>query len=333
MSKLNDEDIKVSVYCLTYNHEKYVRQTLEGFVNQITTFKFEVFVHDDASTDHTPDIIKEYAAKYPNIIKPILQQENQYSKGINICTKFIFPQMHGKYIASCEGDDFWTDQYKLQEQFMAMEEHPECSLCTHLVQCCNEDGTFNDSLIPDRSYHIKKSGVIKEGDLARYYWIDNGYPFHTSSYFFRRCIADIQLEYPRDIGILRKCLTSGAVYYIDKPMSVRRLWSIGNWNWRMRSKGAQGVYDLTMNDNEAEGRFDQYTKYKYHEYIEVWRIKKFMGLIGYPEYYDEIVNLMKQYNLSLWKIRKKISIYMFCKLQIKYFIATYFPQYYPRARK
>ncbi len=318
----------MSVYCLAYNHEKYIRKTLEGFVNQITDFKFEVIVHDDASTDHTPDIIKKYADEYPDIIKPIFQKENQFSKGVKINAKYIYPKMQGKYIASCEGDDYWIDPQKLQKQFCAMETHPECSLSTHKVLCCNEDGTPNTEVIPEKCYHLKGSRVIKEEELAECYWIRGAYPFHTSSYFYRRKIIDVDLDYPRDIGTLRKCLIKGLVYYIDEPMSIRRLWSIGNWNSTIRSKGTQGWYKLMLQDNDAEERFDHYTNYKYHDFVEVNRLIRFIHYVQYAECYDEVKQLLKKYNLSPWKVRKRISVCMFFKLQMKYWLAIYFPALY-----
>ena len=121
----------VSVYCLAYNHEKYIRETLEGFMRQKTDFSYEVIVHDDASTDGTANIIREYAEKYPEIIKPIIQTENQYSKGLLIFHSFIYPHIRGKYLAVCEGDDYWCDEYKLQKQVDWMEAHPDYSLCAH----------------------------------------------------------------------------------------------------------------------------------------------------------------------------------------------------------
>src|SRR5690625_3999133 len=99
----------VSISCITYNQSSYIRQCLDGFLMQKCNFKFEVLIHDDASTDNTADIIKEYQAKYPDIIKPIYQAENQYSKGVRgINIRFNFPRAQGKYIALCEGDDYWT---------------------------------------------------------------------------------------------------------------------------------------------------------------------------------------------------------------------------------
>jgi len=115
----------VSVVCTTYNHELYIAQALDGFVMQQCNFPIEVIVHDDASTDNTVEIIKEYAKKYPDLIRPILQTENQYSKGFNIWGYLFTEEARGKYIALCEGDDYWTDSNKLQKQVDFLEENPE----------------------------------------------------------------------------------------------------------------------------------------------------------------------------------------------------------------
>lgn len=119
----------VSIDCITYNHAPYIRQCLDSFIMQRTTFAFEVLIYDDASTDGTPDIIKEYELKYPDIIKPIYQVENQYSKGVKISITFNFPRAKGKYIALCEGDDYWIDPFKLQKQVDFLEKNEEYVLC------------------------------------------------------------------------------------------------------------------------------------------------------------------------------------------------------------
>lgn len=116
----------VSILCTTYNHENFIAETLNGFLIQKTTFPFEIIVHDDASTDNTASIISEFAAKYPLIIKPILQRENQYSnKEVNIWSDFTFPAAQGKYMALCEGDDYWIDELKLQKQVDFLENNSE----------------------------------------------------------------------------------------------------------------------------------------------------------------------------------------------------------------
>ena len=123
----------VSIRCLVYNHEPYLRQCLDGFVMQKTNFPFEAIVHDDASTDGSAAIIREYAEKYPDIIKPIYETENQYSKRDGTLTRAMDAAMHpaSKYVALCEGDDYWTDPEKLQIQVDFLERHPDYSMCFH----------------------------------------------------------------------------------------------------------------------------------------------------------------------------------------------------------
>ena len=118
----------VAIRCITYNHEPYIRDALNGFVMQKTNFPFVAIVHDDASTDGTAEIIREYAAKYPNIIKPIFETENQYSKHDGSISRIMAEAQErsgAKYIAMCEGDDYWTDPNKLQKQVDFLESHPD----------------------------------------------------------------------------------------------------------------------------------------------------------------------------------------------------------------
>lgn len=148
------QDIIVSVLCTAYNHESYIRQCLDGFVMQKTNFKFEAIVHDDASTDNTASVIREYAEKYPDIIVPIYQTENQYRK-TDIYTTYLYPIVQGKYIALCEGDDYWTDPYKLQKQVDFLEANSEYSMCFANAIEHWEDGTKEDkcfSNVEDRDY-------------------------------------------------------------------------------------------------------------------------------------------------------------------------------------
>ena len=131
-NRIQNSSIMVSICCITYNQASYIRDALEGFVNQKTDFAYEVLIHDDASNDGTADIIREYADRYPDLIFPILQTENQYSKGLtNVSGTFNFPRARRKYIAMCEGDDYWTDDRKLQKQVDYLEANPGCSLCFH----------------------------------------------------------------------------------------------------------------------------------------------------------------------------------------------------------
>ena len=120
----------LTICSLVYNHEPWLKRCLEGFVMQRTSFSFEVLIHDDASTDHSADIIREYEARYPDLFRPIYQSENQYSKGRGIFIPILLPKVQSKYIALCEGDDYWTDPFKLQKQVDFLESHPDYLMCT-----------------------------------------------------------------------------------------------------------------------------------------------------------------------------------------------------------
>lgn len=175
-------EVLVSIICNTYNHGAYIRQCLEGFVAQKTEYPFEILVHDDASTDNTQEIIREYENKYPKLIFPIYQTENQYSKGITAITQSIqFPRAKGKYVAICEGDDYWCDSRKIQKMISFLESHPEYSAAVHNVLTVDR----NDNVIAfdsfgDSEYDIQVDGTLK-------------FP-QTSSYVMKNPLKDLSAE-------------------------------------------------------------------------------------------------------------------------------------------
>ena len=175
----NENEIEVSVFCTCYNQENYIRDCLDGCIMQETNFKFEVIVHDDASTDKSPAIIKEYQKKYPNIIKPIIQNENQYSQNVPYMQKFMLPRAKGKYIAFCEGDDFWSDIHKLQIQYNILENNENCNICLHKVKAINYLRKKDKLFYP--SYNIME-GFIDNDKFLEYRCLKHQF-FHVSSYF------------------------------------------------------------------------------------------------------------------------------------------------------
>lgn len=136
-STLNSKPL-VSISCITFNHVNFIEEALNGFLMQKTNFKFEILIHDDASTDGTEEIIREYERKYPSIIKPLYEETNQWVKGRKGSAVFNFPRAKGKYIALCEGDDYWTDPLKLQKQVDFLEGNPEYGICFHEVKIFNQ---------------------------------------------------------------------------------------------------------------------------------------------------------------------------------------------------
>lgn len=149
--------ILVSICCITYNHFDYIRECLDGLLMQKCNFGYEIIINDDCSTDGTTEIIKNYASKYPDIIKTIYHDENQYQKGVRgMFPTFCFPLAKGKYVALCEGDDYWTDPYKLQKQVDFLELNSDYSMCFHNAVEHWEDGRMEDKLfsnVEDREYN------------------------------------------------------------------------------------------------------------------------------------------------------------------------------------
>ncbi len=119
----------VSICCVTYNHEATIAQALDSFLMQALDMEIEILVHDDHSTDGTPAILRRYAAQWPGVVKPLFEEENQYQKGVAMDATFNFPRAAGRYLALCEGDDYWCDPHKLRLQVEAMDARPHCTFC------------------------------------------------------------------------------------------------------------------------------------------------------------------------------------------------------------
>lgn len=221
-------DIKVSVLCTAYNHEAYIAQALESFVSQKTDFAFEVLVTDDASTDGTADIIRDYARRYPEIVRPFLFEENQLSQGINLYETTLFPNARGEYFAECEGDDYWTDPDKLRLQVEFLDAHPDYTACVHNTLAHTVDGKAPDHLL----YEAGRDRDISFEEVL----LGMSHTFHTSSIVVRRDILEHEpafrdegfrhgfTDYPEGLWFTLQ----GKVRFLDRCMSVYRINSVSS---------------------------------------------------------------------------------------------------------
>lgn len=308
-----NEKIMVSISCTVYNHEKYLRQCLDGFIMQKTNFKFEVLVHDDASTDGSADIIREYENKYPEIIKPIYQKENQYSQGIKIVWKYQYPRAKGKYIAICEGDDFWINPYKLQKQFDIMEKYDEVSLCVHNVRYVNESGEPTDKFKPNPVGYEK---MVNSCDSLKGLLLNNLVPYQTSSYFFRICfikkiIDNIPLFISKcpvgDVAYLLYFSYCGNIYYLPYEMSCYRMFSVGSWTSRNSNNDRQVIHKRKL--IATLNYFNSFTRNEYD-----YEIKESINKLEF-----DILRLEDNFDLILKDPYKKM-LYDLPKRERKYII-------------
>lgn len=218
---MNMTNYTVAVWCITYNQKDFIKDALNGFVMQKTNFPFVVIVHDDKSTDGTSDIILEYAKKYPNIIIPVIESENQWSKGglkhiVNIMNSHY---RIGKYIAFCEGDDYWTSPNKLQTQIDFLESHPDYSMCFHSAKKkyeCNSIAWINCENIKDKDYDATDLFINWTVPTASVVCRKEAMEFYAN-------IMGAERIQNYDIFIILSCAMTGKIRGISKQMSVYRI--------------------------------------------------------------------------------------------------------------
>lgn len=298
-------NVEVSIICVTYNQEKYIEKAIKSFLMQKTNFNYEIIIHDDASTDRTQQIIKSYEAKYPNLVRTIIEEKNVHSQDKSVFEHSLI-NVNGKYIAMCDGDDFWTDEYKLQKQYDALEKNPNCFSCVHIVATCNEDESPNVVVKPSKKYNLKE-GIIKQDDFAKLLFVraSTKCPFQTTSYFYRKEVALEALSSNWCIGrrkyfdanMLKLFLIYGDVYFVNEILSMHRKNAINSITDATKKDKSIRPHEMLKLIKE-DLNFDKYTNNKYHKYLmtEVYNYLLYTKEIKINE--KENKELMKEYNLS-----------------------------------
>jgi len=217
-------ELMVSILAIAYNHENWIARALDSFITQKTNFPFEILVHDDASTDRTTEIIRQYEQKYSTLVKPIYQTINQFSRG-NFPLFILSEKAKGKYLAICDCDDYWTDPFKLQKQVDLLEAHPECSMAVAKTDVYRvEDGQFY--------YQETLEGV----DQNILYFDDffKGCYLHTSTYVIPKknfCVVEKYRHkiFIGDTALRYILLDSGPFVFLRETVSVYQITEKGIW--------------------------------------------------------------------------------------------------------
>lgn len=263
-----EQNVRVSVVCNVFNHGPYLRSALDGFVMQQTEFPFEVLIHDDASTDDSAAIIREYEAKYPDIIKPIYQTVNQHSQRVPINMTFQIPRIKGEYVAFCEGDDYWTDPLKLQKQYDFMVSHPEYTLCVcSTVWLDMRTGkTDKKCYAPtDRDVSIEEIILETKGRMFQY-----GSFFVTKEAFVDR--PDwMGLFGVGDTTLALNAAIRGKVRFLADVMTVYRNNVSGSWTARLANDTSFKVTSFQKMIAGFEA-FNKDTDYRYDDVVSL-RVK------------------------------------------------------------
>lgn len=328
-------NVKVSVLMLTFNHENFIAKAIESVVCQKFEYPFELIIHDDASTDNTQAIIREYAEKYPNIIRPIYQKENQFSAGRGIIHRFLGPMTKGEYICYLEGDDFWIDENKLQEQYDFITRHPEYSAVASRKKSMNE----SEEIIP--YLHFKKDYVYNDKTIFHLPDI-----IHISTLMHKNIYKDEQLSLK--YNQMKKCkmvgdwmlliflVDLGNIYVFKKNYSAyRKVCRQGASNYYSIRAFQLNKFDVLAKRHIANCKMQEFegynrVKYKYSrvhyagyflfEYIRSSKEEKAYAKKVYTESYIPTLTIWQRAIalISLW-----YPLYEMCKSKLYSYFAYY----------
>ena len=258
--------MKVSIICNTFNHEKYISRVLQGFVDQKTTFDYEVLVHDDASTDNTAAIIKDFQYRYPSIIKPIYETQNQWSISPRNIMDIQLKRVQGDYIAFCEGDDYWIDPNKLQYQVEALKRNRNSIMCAHAAY------TYVNGKKKSKIQPYKEDKILGFEETM----LGGGGYLATNSILVR---TDAFLDMPDfmnlyDYTIQMYGALKGGIVYINRFMSIYNFMNENSWSKRRKTDVS---YSIKMNNMFIDifNKLNEYTNFKYKALIDN-RIKQYL---------------------------------------------------------
>ena len=297
-----DTNADVLVECFSYNEKEYIADALEGIVHQNVSFRYIVLVIDDASDDGTSDIIRTYAERYSNNIVAFIAKENTFGRrGRKEAYKYIQKKYLGsaRYIATCEADDYWTDNNKLQIQYEYMESHPDCMMYIH--NCIWSDYSKNEEKVAD-VFETDSERDLKFDEVA---FMKKGYPA-TASRLYRREL----LEAPNfvrncsvgDYNLMLYAMTQGKVHYSKRVMCVYRYMRPGSTaNFFTRNEiqyqfyHRLGILIFLM-------ELDEYTSFKYHDVLAV-QIRTYFNalvrIIGDGDFIDSYNRMKESFYLDI----------------------------------
>lgn len=269
----------VTVCVQTYQHGKYIKECLDGLIKQRTIFPFEIIIGEDGSDDGTREICKEYTALYPDLIKLLLRNREDVIYINNRPTgryNFIktLEAAKGKYIALCEGDDYWVDPFKLQKQFDFMESHTECSFCFHDGYIVDENSLIRSKQTLNWSQDTVPADQLISG---------GGSIILTPSYFFKRkalSIPSFLRDSPvADFFLMLLLLMKGQSGYIPEIMCAYRKNTAGGWSSGYRSSWEK-YYQFYTSFNKSLNDFNEYSGNIFVKELEALNVKRHYALVS-----------------------------------------------------
>lgn len=306
-----------SIRCMTFNHEPFIAQALDSFLMQETNFPFEIVVHDDASTDNTVRIIKEYEKKYPKLINAIYEKENQYSKHNGSLARIVNNACNGKYWALCEGDDYWIAPNKLQMQVDWLKEHPDYTMCCSDAVIESPEGVLDwhryekDCDIPVKDMILGDGGFVQTATLTYRADLLKDYPDEC-----RKCYVG---DYPLQLW----AVLNGKVRYFSSKTASYRFLHKNSWSSNqiripidLLKKNWQTIFDLlNFLDFFSGGTYTLIFKEQKENYLH-------NALLSHKEHWQDILNSFPNFEKKFIK-RLKIEGFLF-RLKLDFLAGAYY---------
>ncbi len=327
--EVNRTEPLVSVYIVTYQHAPFIRDCLDGVLMQKTSFPIEILIGEDESTDGTREICMEYAEKHPDKIRLFLRDRKTsqlYDDDGNIVCRFngkwLRKCKRGNYLAFCEGDDYWTDPFKLHKQISLMKQHPECHLSFHPVELIWGRNTGRPQIYKKHSDHNRiystEDLIIGGGEFCP--TVSLVINTETSQFDPWRFKMPVQDYFSQVVASF-----NGGALYINEVMAVYRKGVPGSWSEKHKSYLKMCEHSLKMIN--ANRIFDKVTEFKYHRSFktrEAILFKKY-SLFKIYDYdrttIDDVKKLTNKYLHGKLRVKGYLYILMsffYYKIKMKY---------------
>ena len=314
-------DIFVSICCAAYNQARYIDRAIESFLLQKTSFEFEIIVHDDASSDGTAEAVLRWQARYPARIHAIVQSENQYSRGVSI-PDVMLAKARGKYIATCEGDDYWTSPDKLEKQVRYMEANPDCALCVHASWLVNPEGKPKGML-----KQFRRDCDVDMRDILLF----GGRLAATSSYLYPAALRKGGLPAfcaltpgVGDNALQLFLATKGKVHYFSEPLSCYRRGHPGSWTMRTYRSGEAARIPHLKASIALYGAFDAYTGGRWKSAVQNVIVQKEMEVLQAEHAFSALFRPPYREAYRALRLRRRVKILM------KFLLCRTAPKLYAR---
>lgn len=320
----------VSIMCLTYNHERYIKDALHSFLSQKVNFNYEIVVRDDHSLDNTATIVREYEKEYPDIIHGVYETENKGLEEIERFIRTIKKYCRGKYIALCEGDDYWLDINKLQIQIDYMEKHNDCLMSVHnalMLNCLNGHIKTMNPYLEEKDISLDELIMQYRGNIPTASMVIRKEEYELDTFFGEVGVGDIPLQF--------RCAARGKIHYFDRIMSLYRFAHEGSWTKKTLEDDKYKVFHYIKMIRFFD-KYNQYTNYAYSKFLEK-KSREYMNVVVsafdsvtlekfdriYGLYCSEMGDIYEKYLKKTYEIFHQKKDLFFVSPQIRNFIRKF----------